>query len=62
MVELDSAVSRSPYYVGFTTLNSETSIPKLSVRGVIPEWLSGALVRTGPARFESRRHEVQSLV
>jgi beta,beta-carotene 9',10'-dioxygenase len=52
MVELDSAVSRSPYYVGFTTLNSETSIPKLSVRGVIPEWLSGALVRTGPARFE----------
>ena len=45
-------MNRSPYYLGFTTLNSETSIAKLPVRGVIPEWLKGALVRTGPARFE----------
>jgi len=52
MEEPDKTISRSPYYLGFTTLNSETSIPKLPVRGVIPEWLAGALVRTGPARFE----------
>ncbi|MGO9122550.1 MAG: carotenoid oxygenase family protein [Desulfomonilaceae bacterium] len=45
-------MDRPPYYLGFTTLNSETSIAKLPVRGVIPQWLSGALVRTGPARFE----------
>ncbi len=52
MGELDSAISRSPYYLGFTTLNSETGIAKLPVRGVIPQWLTGSLVRTGPARFE----------
>ena len=47
----ERAHSRSPYYVGCTTLTSETSL-ELPVRGSVPAWLTGTLVRTGPARFE----------
>jgi beta,beta-carotene 9',10'-dioxygenase len=43
------------YRQGFTTLASETSVPSLPVRGRIPDWLVGTLVRTGPARFEVGR-------
>jgi beta,beta-carotene 9',10'-dioxygenase len=45
-------MSQSPYHIGFTTLNSETSIEQLPVRGRVPAWLTGTLVRNGPARFE----------
>jgi beta,beta-carotene 9',10'-dioxygenase len=45
-------MSRSPYYLGFTTLASETSVEELPVRGVVPAWLTGTLVRNGPAKFE----------
>ena len=44
------AGSRSPYYLGYKT-NFETSL-ELPVRGSVPAWLTGTLVRTGPARFE----------
>jgi beta,beta-carotene 9',10'-dioxygenase len=42
----------SRHSLGFTTLTSETSIDALPVRGRLPPWLAGRLVRTGPARFE----------
>jgi beta,beta-carotene 9',10'-dioxygenase len=42
----------SRHSLGFTTLGSETSIDALPVRGTLPAWLAGTLVRTGPARFE----------
>jgi beta,beta-carotene 9',10'-dioxygenase len=42
----------SHHSLGFTTLDSETSIDALPVRGTLPAWLAGTLVRTGPARFE----------
>jgi beta,beta-carotene 9',10'-dioxygenase len=45
-------MNRSPYHLGFTTLTSETSIDALPLRGVVPDWLQGTLVRTGPACFE----------
>jgi beta,beta-carotene 9',10'-dioxygenase len=45
------AGSRSPYHLGCTTLTYETSL-ELPVRGSVPAWLTGTLVRTGPARFE----------
>ena len=41
-----------PYAQGFTTLETETNIENLPVDGTIPSWLSGALVRNGPAKFE----------
>lgn len=37
---------------GFTTLADEISIDDLPVQGRLPDWLSGTLLRNGPARFE----------
>lgn len=45
-------MNQSPYHLGFTTLTAEVGGRDLPVRGAIPEWLTGTLVRTGPARFE----------
>jgi beta,beta-carotene 9',10'-dioxygenase len=50
-------MSRPPYSLGFTTLNSETSIDALPVRGTVPPWLTGTLIRAGPARFEVGDHK-----
>jgi carotenoid cleavage dioxygenase-like enzyme len=44
--------NRSPYHLGFSTLETETSLDNLPVRGTVPPWLTGTLVRTGPAKFE----------
>ncbi len=38
--------------LGFTTLEQETTIAQLPLSGALPEWLSGSLLRTGPAKFE----------
>jgi beta,beta-carotene 9',10'-dioxygenase len=45
-------MNRSSYYLGFTTLAAETSVEELPVRGTVPAWLTGTLLRTGPAKFE----------
>jgi beta,beta-carotene 9',10'-dioxygenase len=37
---------------GFTTLQNEVSINVLPLQGEIPDWLSGTLIRNGPAKFE----------
>lgn len=42
----------SRYRLGFTTLAEEASAAELPVRGALPQWLTGALIRTGPAKFE----------
>src|ERR1035438_8900377 len=36
---------------GFNDQQAELAIDSLEVKGAIPGWLSGALVRNGPARF-----------
>ena len=38
--------------IGFTTLKQEIVSDALPVRGALPAWLSGTLLRTGPAQFE----------
>jgi beta,beta-carotene 9',10'-dioxygenase len=45
-------MSQSPYHLGFCTLDRETSLDDLPVRGTVPPWLTGTLVRTAPAKFE----------
>ncbi|HEX2054413.1 MAG TPA: carotenoid oxygenase family protein [Actinomycetota bacterium] len=40
------------YSLGFETLESEAEVDRAPVSGSIPSWLSGSLVRTGPAKFE----------
>lgn len=42
----------NPLLVGFKTLDREISLERLEVRGRLPGWLSGTLVRNGPGRFE----------
>jgi carotenoid cleavage dioxygenase-like enzyme len=37
---------------GFQSLEEETRIDSLPVRGRLPQWLRGSLVRTGPAKWE----------
>ena len=38
---------------GFQTLAEEVKIDRLPSQGDLPPWLSGSLIRTGPARFEA---------
>ena len=45
-------MNQSPYHLGFSTLASETSLDELLVRGTVPLWLTGTLLRTAPAKFE----------
>ncbi len=40
------------YSIGFQTLNDELSLESLPIEGNIPDWLSGTLIRNGPAKFE----------
>ena len=40
------------YRKGFETLHDEVQLESLPVQGEVPAWLTGTLVRTGPARFE----------
>jgi beta,beta-carotene 9',10'-dioxygenase len=37
---------------GFVTLELETRIESLPLRGKLPPWLEGSLIRTGPAKWE----------
>ncbi|HEX3609024.1 MAG TPA: carotenoid oxygenase family protein [Solirubrobacterales bacterium] len=46
-------VSRPGYSTGFETLEAEVDIDSLAIEGSIPEWLSGTLLRNGPAKFEA---------
>ncbi|MFI0168603.1 carotenoid oxygenase family protein [Streptomyces sp. NPDC017095] len=41
-----------PDFPGYTTLDKEVRIDRLPVEGALPEWLSGTLIRNGPAKFE----------
>jgi carotenoid cleavage dioxygenase-like enzyme len=38
--------------LGFTTLEHERLLDELPLRGELPPWLTGSLLRTGPAKFE----------
>ncbi len=44
----------SAYELGFRSLGEDAEVTdrELPVEGTIPEWLSGALIRNGPGRFE----------
>jgi beta,beta-carotene 9',10'-dioxygenase len=37
---------------GFDSLEDETRLDRLPVRGELPSWLRGSLIRTGPAKWE----------
>jgi beta,beta-carotene 9',10'-dioxygenase len=48
-----TAMSQTPTTdLGFTSLEEETAVESLPVTGALPAWLTGALVRVTPAKFE----------
>src|SRR5277367_1916203 len=52
MVMSAAPATRSTTALGFTTLEEEVVLDELPLRGEVPAWLSGSLLRTGPAKFE----------
>ena len=48
----DRSARRHQPTLGFTTLEDETTVDELPLSGELPSWLSGSLLRTGPAKFE----------
>jgi carotenoid cleavage dioxygenase-like enzyme len=42
----------APYALGYDSLHEEITIDALPVEGTIPRWLSGTLLRNGPAQYE----------
>jgi len=49
---------RASYAIGFADLDHEVVVERLPVEGAMPAWLSGALLRTGPAKFDLARQTV----
>jgi carotenoid cleavage dioxygenase-like enzyme len=47
-----SVERRTDFGLGFSSLNDEVVLDELPQSGEMPSWLSGSLLRTGPARFE----------
>jgi beta,beta-carotene 9',10'-dioxygenase len=41
------------YVLGFKTLDTETDVANLPLQGKLPDWLSGTLVRNGPALYDA---------
>jgi beta,beta-carotene 9',10'-dioxygenase len=49
---MEMAMAAVPHALGFTSLDREVADVPLTVSGVLPDWLTGSLIRTAPARFE----------
>src|SRR4051794_34559312 len=47
-----ATITRS-YLKGLESLEDEVVVDALPVSGELPGWLSGSLLRTGPAKFEA---------
>src|SRR4051794_37720065 len=45
------AVTTSPR-LGFDSLDKEVRLDRLDVQGSVPAWLTGSLIRTGPALWD----------
>jgi carotenoid cleavage dioxygenase-like enzyme len=45
-------MSLATYHVGLETLDQEITSTNLPLQGKLPSWLTGTLLRTGPAKFE----------
>jgi beta,beta-carotene 9',10'-dioxygenase len=52
MATAQSHPARTDERLGFTSLEEETAVEALPVRGEVPAWVSGALVRVTPAKLE----------
>jgi beta,beta-carotene 9',10'-dioxygenase len=53
-----SHMHTSDYSLGFQSLDEETAVEAVPVNGDVPPWLTGALVRVTPAKFEAGARRV----
>src|SRR3954447_21016897 len=60
-VEQTTAAATRGQELAYTTLDSEVRIDSLPVEGSLPMWLTGTLLRTGPAKFEVGGHSLRHL-
>jgi carotenoid cleavage dioxygenase-like enzyme len=42
---------------GFCTLEQEITCDRLPIKGAVPAWMTGSLLRNGPAQFEVGKHK-----
>src|SRR5262245_6385487 len=49
---------RTSFAQGFADLDQEVVVERLPVKGTFPAWLTGTLLRTGPAKFDVGRQTV----
>jgi beta,beta-carotene 9',10'-dioxygenase len=54
-------VAENPMLLLYTSLNQEMVIPNLEIRGTIPAWLEGTLVRNSAAKFETSQEFVHHI-
>jgi beta,beta-carotene 9',10'-dioxygenase len=47
-----SIVMTNTDVLGYTSLEEEITLDRLPIEGTIPSWLTGSLLRNGPAKFE----------
>jgi beta,beta-carotene 9',10'-dioxygenase len=52
MIMSVSTIPSTAPTLGFSTLEHEVAVDELPLTGELPGWLSGSLLRTGPAKFE----------
>ena len=45
--------------LGYATLEKEGIVDELQLRGELPSWLAGSLLRTGPAKFEVGKQQMK---
>ncbi|MGW6056804.1 carotenoid oxygenase family protein [Streptomyces sp. NPDC055189] len=51
--------SAADFTVGFRSLHTEIDVADLPVKGSLPGWLTGRLLRNGPARYEAGERSVR---
>ena len=47
------------YALGFTSLEQEVTLDSIEIVGICPDWLTGSLLRAGPAKFEVGEHQIE---
>lgn len=52
MASTATETTQGSYAGGLRSLDSEVRVDELPLRGSLPEWLTGSLLRTGPARWQ----------
>jgi beta,beta-carotene 9',10'-dioxygenase len=52
MAEVSDAVAVAGAQRGFDSLDREVQLDRLELRGELPRWLRGSLIRTGPAKWD----------